>query len=174
MKPLLGVEFRDYLASCKLQCNTALSTQRMTKKAWQESVNQSYSSFVDQWSLLLQEYPSFVKKSSLHYYEDCSYLIQDSHLSPNGIRRKMMKIPSPHLQYNSREKREEPVIKNEVVTDGCLSLQSPIKYTNYTSLNISTYDCQWGEVSIHDQSILFRKQPKPTDLKGMYVILNTQ
>lgn len=167
MKSLVGKEFHDYLASCQLQCNTALSTQRMTKKAWQESVNQSFSSFVDQWSLLLQDYPSFVKKSSLHYYEDCSYLIQDSHLSPNGIRRKMMKIPSPSLKYNTREKHEERIVKNEVMTDECFLLQSPIKYTNYTCLNISTYDCQWGEVSIHDQSILFHKHPKPADLKGM-------
>lgn len=101
----MGKDYHSFVDTCTLQCTTCLSSQRMQRKAWRDSVDQSYLDYLETWTYFTQTYRDQTLHSSSHYLQSCTYLIQDPHLMKNGVRRKMMKIPPPSVQYGTRESR---------------------------------------------------------------------
>ena len=162
-----------FINDCHIHCTTSVSSQRMLQKSWRDSIAQHPSQFIEEWSFFKQSYPEFIQSSSISYLLTCSYSIQDPHLSNNGIRRKMMKIPQPSLQYSNRETYEDLVDSKGVEGELCYLhnlFQIPLRRKQYNCLNISTYDSKWGEISIHDGNVIFYQTSKPEGVNGSSLI----
>lgn len=168
LKSLMGSEHSSFIDVCTLKCTTCLSSQRMQRKTWKDGIQQSYYDYLEDWSFYLQSYLDQRRASSLAYLKECSYLVQDPHMMKNDIRRKMMKIPPPAMQYGTHEDQSETRLEQTVHTPVNLHslLNIPIRRKQYDCLNTSIYDSRWGKISVRDGIIYFYQCDKPTDVKG--------
>ena len=112
LKKITGKVFDAFVSQNTLRCETAVSSQAMRRRAWQEALYQSFHHQTTRWNFFSQRYKQQELRSKEFYLHRCTYYILDPHMDDLGVRRKTMKVVLPSIEYECARVRKEDVEKD--------------------------------------------------------------
>ena len=98
----LESQYSDDLLHYKTEEQTKLKEASAEHQANLEKMSLGWAYYQSRWSEIFQA-------SSLAYLDSCDYFIMDPHISSDGARHKIRKVPSPPSQYITSEESHSPV-----------------------------------------------------------------
>lgn len=98
----LESQYSDGLLHYKTEEQTKLEESNAEHQANLEKMSLGWAYYQSRWSEIFQA-------SSLAYLDSCDYFIMDPHISSDGARHKIRKVPSPLSQYITSEESHSPV-----------------------------------------------------------------
>ena len=98
----LESQYSGDLLHRKAEEQTKLEEANAEHQASLEKMSLGWAYYQSRWSEIFRE-------SSLAYLGNCDYFIMDPHISSDGARHKMRKVPSPLSQYITSEESHSPV-----------------------------------------------------------------
>lgn len=98
----LGSQFSSNLLQIKTEAQSKAEEACAVHQASLEKFSLGWAYYQSRWADIIRE-------SSLLYLDKCDYFIMDPHISSDGVRHKIMKVPSPISSYITAEESHSPM-----------------------------------------------------------------